>query len=264
MTTVDTFPPYNSISALQKWEECPKAYRFRYLDKPDIEEVEEDAEHLRRGRAVHECFETAYKAMRDRKLNGSLAQVLDEALAQLDISWTEANLDGDQESKKAAAEAIEKTLVQRTTGHAMILGIEHEFRMPLPSGVGFLGYADLIEQCGPEAIEILDWKITYKPKSADTVFTSFQLNCYGWAVKQTWPWVKEIWVGENYPMVGEAVRVKLSDEHMDFAIARFEADVEAMHSETEWDAVVGRHCEWCPFRSVCPALAGIPADQLDF
>jgi len=247
---------------MQKYEECPKAYEFRYLIKPEV--TEDDADHLKIGRAVHAGFEEAYKVFKARGLSGSLIAVECEAIDKLRSEWIDAGLEDHQAQLEAAEAAVRRTLLTRSSHHENIIGIEVEFDLPTPAGYNFIGYADLVEKVGPDAVEILDWKITYKPKDTDEVFRSFQLNNYAWAVREMWPWAKTVWAGENYPMVDQAVRVQLVDEHIEFAAARLDADIEAVLAETEWPTRTGYQCKWCSYRNLCPAMADLPDDQLDW
>lgn len=252
----------HSVSATHLYEECPAAYNYRYHLKPET--IEDDAEHLRIGKAIHAGFEGGHIAFRDQGLSGSLSQVNEAAIAALEQEWVEEGLGDNDVGLDVATDALVETLATRTADAADLIGIEFEFNLHTPAATPIVGYADLIQRVDATTIEILDWKTGAKPKSLDDVYRATQLNLYAWASTRVFPWVETIFIGEIYPMLDAlSVRVEASPVHMDFAVARIDADAEMAQTETQWPTVVDHHCRWCPYRHICPALEGLPADQVE-
>lgn len=245
-----TLPSRHSISAMQKFEECPAAYRYRYVDRVEVEEP--DAEPPRIGRAVHAAFERAYLRAVEEEHIGSLLTFEDEAMARLIQAWREEELDDDSDAFRDVVAAVGRTLEAREVDHRNVLGVEVEFKMDTPGGIPFIGYADLIERIDDTSLFIQDWKITRKAKSHDDVLHSFQLNNYAWAARQLWPWAETIYAAEIYPLLEEETRVRLDASTIRYGMVRFQADVEALIVEQQFPSFPGRQCEWCNYRDLCP------------
>lgn len=240
-----------SISAVEKYEECPKSWHYRYVEKPEI--TEPDAEHLRKGTAVHSAFEAAYLAALDCRVDGTgtAPQMVTAAAATLGDAWAEQGLP--PEGAKDALDAVLRTLAARAVHHERIIGVELQLDGRLDSGVAYIGYADLVEWGTDGAsIEVVDWK-TGKQKLTAEVHHSFQLNLYGWHLRRIYGDV-DVWASEVYPFANETVRTQLAVANMSFAAMRLDAGAEGALADIDYPPKPGPLCRWCPYMELCPAM----------
>jgi CRISPR/Cas system-associated exonuclease Cas4 (RecB family) len=117
---------------------------------------------------------------------------------------------------------------------------------------------------GDESIEVVDYKVTSRRTSAEDLERDYQLNMYGYFARQDHPWARAVYGTHVYPPLQTRTTVRLSDDGMEEAVAKFEAVVEMIETDTRFDPRPGEHCAWCQHVGKCPAMQGVPAEQLRF
>lgn len=255
---------FHSISSCKMWETCPRQYRYTYVDH--VKTTERDVpQSWRFGTCVHAAMEGAFKAQIDRRSDGPMADNVEAGLEALRVSWAKEDMPVRGGQYEDAIGIVRATLDHLgPVNFADILGVEHKFLTTTEDGANFVGYADLILRVGPSSLLVRDWKVSRWAKDAEYVSSTLQLNMYGWASREEWPWAETVYVSEYYPPINEEVMVALDPEVMIDTLARFEADVEAIEIETEYVPQVGDHCRTCSFTEMCPAITSVPKEQLNF
>lgn len=256
---------FHSISSTWLWEQCPQAYEFQYVRR--VERVQKAVPiYMRRGSAIHQAMEYAFKEAQETKHNGPLIDLSKAALHGLELAWVEYEMPTKGGEREDAIALTLETLEELGDVRGEdVLGVEHKFLTQTEDGTGFIGYADLVLRTGPESLLVRDWKITSSVKSDEEIQNSMQANMYGWAAQQEWPWATRIYNSEYYPPVQQEVMVALDPEAMADCLARFEADVEEIETTSKYTPRPGSEkCAGCEYARICPAIKQIPEEQFNF
>lgn len=255
---------HHSVSSVTKYEECPKAYWFNYVVRQKVPD-RVVPQHWRFGTVVHKALEVAFLTMRERSMTGSLSQARTEAFEALRDSWAAEQMPTTGGELDRALGIVDATLEVLTVDSAAdILGVEEKLLSTTEDGTNFIGFADLVLRIGPESLLVRDWKVTSKANSADYVLHSLQLNMYGHFLRSEHPWATHVYAEEYYPPTNVFVRVKQDPELVADALSRFEAVVESIETDTEYEPRTGEHCSWCLYSAFCPAMGAVPPEQFDF
>lgn len=199
---------YNNLSysQIETFEQCPKKWSFRYIDKIVIEMQNI---HLDYGSAVHQGLENAFKDLRD---NHSLSE---EDLLQTvnTLSYDYAYGDAKSELYKYAIEDMKRLINYQGFYEKIkdkeIVGIEDEFNLKIPAMFGgedteinIKGYIDLIYRDDDGKLVVVDHKTSKKKFDKKTRRTNLQIPIYFLAIKDKY--------GE-YPKAGIYNFTKLND-----------------------------------------------------
>ncbi len=251
-----------SNSRIETFEQCPRKYKFRY-----IENIRTETEGIEAfvGKRVHESLEKLY---RDLKMTKLLA--LDELLHFYENEW-EKNWHGKVRVVREGISpghyfALGKQCIAdyykrwHPFNQGRTLGLEERIEMKLKDGdksYSIQGYIDrLTWDPATETYEIHDYKTGSTIPTQEEADQDRQLALYQLGIMQRWP---------------DAKRVKLIWHYLaadkDIASSRTQADlaslerevIEAIHQieqETKlgrWEVKVSRLCEWCEYKPICPA-----------
>ncbi|HEU4406783.1 MAG TPA: PD-(D/E)XK nuclease family protein [Polyangiaceae bacterium] len=238
-----------SYSRLSKWEQCPLAFRFAYVDRLPGE----PALPLRFGRVVHAALERLFRDVVAEERTGRLDEA--RALEAYRAAWDEEGLVG------AAAFAEGHALVRafvRAEGevdHRDVLAIEQEFRLPV-GRFELLGYLDRVDRVGEDVVEVLDYKTNRALFDGDELAASLQMSLYALAARALWPWAREVRLTfvmlRHGPLRQTTTR---TDADLEAALAYAEALGEASERATEHPPRLGPNCAHCDHRRRCPAYA---------
>lgn len=144
---------YLSASGIKKFQECPRAFWFKYLS--DVEPVEEgEVKHFEAGNAVHESIEEVVQEQPDLLDDQDvLLELLREKERSLDFNYGDKSSQV-QDCLENAAKYISKLV--REVEH-----VEDRWEMT-KDGIDYVGYADLVADIEDEErlLEntIVDWK----------------------------------------------------------------------------------------------------------
>lgn len=199
---------YNNLSysQIETFEQCPKKWAFRYIDKIVIEMQNI---HLDYGSAVHQGLENAFRDLRD---NHSLSE---EDLLQTvnTLSYDYAYGDAKSELYKYTIEDMKRLINYQGFYEKIkdkeIVGIEDEFNLKIPAMFGgedteinIKGYIDLIYRDDDGKLVVVDHKTSKKKFDKKKRRTNLQIPIYFLAIKDKY--------GE-YPKAGIYNFTKLND-----------------------------------------------------
>jgi putative RecB family exonuclease len=245
-----------SHSRVGLFDQCPLAYRYRYLDGvPDAFTTIE--QHL--GQVVHDVLEQAYA---ERSRGGPV-----------DAGWMAAAYDRLWHSSDLASHRVVKRGVTvddyRAEGLAMVsayharvfavdtsetLGLEHRFSLDLDAGGGhaWAGVIDRLARLGGGMLRIIDYKTG---KSVPDPRTDRQLQSYALHVFAEHR-------ADTIELCIEGLRtgatltapfaVSQAGEVRSHLLARI-AEIEGASS---WPARSSMLCDWCTFNVICPEAGG--------
>lgn len=251
-----------SNSRIETFEQCPRKYKFRYLEnlRMDTEGVEAFV-----GKRVHETLEKLYRDLKLTKLNP-----LEEILAFYEAAW-EKNWHGKVQvvrpgitpghyfalGKQCLADYYKR---YHPFNQGRTLGLEERIELKLKDGdkaynvQGFIDRLTWVPET--ETYEIHDYKTGAAVPAQEEADQDRQLALYQLGLMQRWPDAKSVRLIWHYLATDKEI-----------ASARTPADLAALQREVidvihqieeetklgRWEVRVSRLCEWCEYKPICPA-----------
>jgi RecB family exonuclease len=237
-----------SYSRLSRFEQCPLSYRLHYIDKktatPGIE--------LQFGKVVHSALEFLLRCLVLDEVVGRIPEEL--AVKAFQGAWAREQMTGS--SLFAEGVDIVRNFVRDADvfDARRVLGLEKEFRLAA-GRFTVLGYIDRIDVVDDETVEVIDYKTNRILFARDEVDASLQLSLYELAVRQLYPWAKNVKL--TFWMLRHSVRMQTSrtPEQLDAALRYVETLGEQTESATDFPARLNPNCIYCDHRLDCPAYA---------
>jgi putative RecB family exonuclease len=265
-----------SHSRLESFQQCPRKYKFRYLDrlKSDTEGIEAFM-----GKRVHEALEQLYKELKFTK-QMSVEDVLSYYEREWERHWhahvqvvrTALNPGHYFELGKRCIRDYYKRYEPFTQGRT--LGLEERIEMKLTDGsrdYSIQGYIDRLSwDPDTETYEIHDYKTGSSVPTQADADQDRQLALYQIGLLQRWPDAKRVKLVWHYL----AADKELTSERTTEDLASLEAEVigaihrvEAEMARNVWEPRTSALCDWCEYKSICPAwkheaaVADLPINQ---
>jgi len=249
-----------SHSRVSSFENCPYQYKLRYVEKaePEIQETIE----LFMGKRVHETLEKLYKDKKFKKLVSKATllkfykdnwnkEISDNVLVVKE-GLTQNNY------KKMGMKFIEDYYNQyKPFDQFSILGLETQDRMTLPDGNQWHVRIDKFACDNEGNYYVMDYKTNANMKDQEEADSDRQLAMYSIWVKDKFKDVKSVklvWhmLAFNKEAVSERTleqEKKLQEEVMNL-IKR----IETATKENKFPTHVTALCNYCGFKSQCPAF----------
>jgi putative RecB family exonuclease len=237
-----------SYSRLQRFAQCPRAYRLHYLDRLPPEPSPES----QLGVVLHETLETV---VRDHVRAGRHAP-LDAAAASAAYrrAWTDSAL-SDHGVFVEGLELVQRWLAREGTLDARdVLAVEHEFDIAIGTA-RLVGAFDRVDRIGADAIRVRDYKSGRRPPSRQEVDESLQLAIYDLAARQLWPWARRVELGLDLLRHDKVVTTERTDEQRDATRQYVLATLARIEAESDFAPRLGTLCTHCDHRLHCPAYA---------
>jgi RecB family exonuclease len=246
-----------SFSRLQRFEQCPLAFRLHYVDKlqsvPGVE--------LKFGKAVHWALEQLVgEHTLDRKAEPlSIGHALD--LWQL--AWTNEGLTG----VGLFAEGVEIIKAfcrsEGVVDPRDVLAVERSFEIAI-GRFKVVGSIDRIDRIDDFTIRVRDYKTNRLVFSKDEVADSLQLSLYHMAAQALFPWARTIEL--QFDMLRHELKLRTSRTPEDLEAAR--RYVVAVGEQTEhardYPARPNPNCVYCDHKAQCGAYADAVAGKRTF
>ena len=256
--------PLYSYSRIDCFEQCPRKYKFRYIEKPEIRIVEGIEAFM--GKIVHEALEQCYRLVRWEK-----TVTCDELLAFYRRRWEES-LPADvrivrqeqtaEDYFKVGARALERFHQRHYPFNQEItLGLEQKVMFPLdPEGkYKMQGYVDRVSRDRRGWLRIQDYKTSGNLPTQQDIDSDTQLPLYQVAVRDMWPDNKGIELVWHYLqfdtiLISHRLPEQLEDLRRTYIgkVTRIERAEELGNFPTNETNL----CEWCEYFELCPAKGG--------
>jgi len=248
-----------SHSRIGTFEQCPKKYQFRYVDriKTDIEAVETFL-----GSCVHKALERLYRLL----LNGRLLSE-EELLAFYEDEWDRRwhpkvevrNRDLQVEHYRSVGRQCLRDYYRRYRpfNRGKVVGIERRIVIALDEAGHYKlqGFVDRIDKVGDGVFEIHDYKTNATLPSQEEKDVDRQLALYEIGLREIFGSAREVHLVWHYLRFDEEIRSQRTAEQLQELrqemlqqVRRIEAAVES----GEMPAVESELCNWCEFRRICP------------
>jgi RecB family exonuclease len=251
--------PMYSHSRLRVYETCPRQYRFRYVERVKVPEVETVEMFL--GSHVHAALEALYRGAKAGR-----APTLDELLAGYRGGWQAEWVDSILISRPELTAADYLALGARylTAFHARYqpfdqertVAVERRILFPLDEArkIWMQGFIDRLSVTREGIWQIRDYKTGQWLPTQQDVDADRQLALYQIGVQRHFPRharaVELIW---HYVAHDLEMRSRREPAALRELEARTLGLIDAIQTDTTWAMVEGKHCHRCSYQSVCPA-----------
>jgi superfamily I DNA/RNA helicase/RecB family exonuclease len=231
-----------SASAIQRYEICPLQFKL----EREWHIPAEVSAALQYGAAMHRALLSYYLSRKqNRRLDESaLFELFRADLASAGVS---DRYQHELYEAKGMAE-LHGFFSSAESARAEVLHTEQQFRLRI-GATELVGRIDRIDRNADGAIVIIDYK-TGRPKSQQEADESLQLSLYALAAREKWGYRAEYLVFHNLEG-NTTVITKRSDAEIEQAKLRVEQIAEKIGGG-QFEAVVGNHCAFCAYRSLCP------------
>jgi len=253
--------PLWSHSRIQAFQQCPRKYAFRYLEKPEVESTDSIEAFL--GSRVHEALEQLYRDVRMTKATSEA-----ELLSEYEKLWLKHFHDGIRiVRRRYSAEhyyEVGRRCLQdyfrryQPFQHGRTLGLEERIviDLDLRGDYRLQGYIDRITQAGDGHYEIHDYK-TSNALPAQAYFDSDrQLALYQIGIERRFGDARRVDLVWHYLQFDREIRSRRDPGELDqlrFDTIGVIQSIEAQSSRGEFPTRESTLCDWCEFMSVCPA-----------
>jgi putative RecB family exonuclease len=253
--------PLWSHSRIQAFQQCPRRYAYRYLEKPDVTRSESIEAFL--GSRVHDTLEQLYRDVRMTKV---VTEV--ELLDEYEKNWQKHYHDGIRIVRRRYTPehyfAVGRRCLQdyyrryQPFGQGRTLGLEERIviDLDLQGDYRLQGYIDRITQVADGHYEIHDYKTSNSLPAQEHFDADRQLALYQIGIERRFGDARRVDLVWHYLQFDREMRS--SREARELSQLRFDTIgvIQAIEEETrknEFPTHESALCDWCEFMSVCPA-----------
>lgn len=251
-----TFSP----SKLSTYQNCPKKYQFRYVDR--ISRKRKTPETVI-GVAVHAAFEELHGLVNGGKVP-TLAEVQAVYDADLAKEWDETVKLRDERFTKEDWRRVGLDCVKNYYDAGFpfdkdkTVAVEKRVGFPIVTEEGEYrveGFVDRLVLAKDGAFEIHDYKTAKTLPTQEDMDADWQLALYELAIRHDWPDTKEVRLRWHYVRHGKvitSVRDAAAREKLRADAASLIASIKRDH---DFKPNVTALCDWCEYKDLCPEFA---------
>ena len=245
-----------SYSKLKCYEQCPKKYKFQYIDKIRVE-IKESIE-LFLGKRVHETLKKLHNDLRYQKKN-----TLEDLLIFIRNQWAENWNDSILVVKKEYCpedylKIAEKCIIGYYNQYdpfnqGKTISLEERILINLDGSCKYklCGYIDRLTEVEDGCYEIHDYKTCSRLPSLEDIKNDGQLALYSIGIKQRYPDIKDVRLVWHFLKFDEEINSTRTDEERERLKQSIIQMIDTIESTGNYPTNPSRLCEWCRFRSTC-------------
>jgi putative RecB family exonuclease len=248
--------PTYSPSRLSTYEQCPRQYRYKYVDR--IPREDETVESFM-GHCVHAALERLYADLQMAK-EVTLPEILEHYRQAWGAGWHEGIRIVRQEYTAEQYRRLgERCLTAYYHRHAPFdegttLGLEAKMAVALDEAGAYTiqGIIDRLVEVGEGRYEIHDYKTGGRLPSQDRLDGDRQLALYQLAVEAAWPDAKDVELVWHYLVFDRVLRSRRNREELEGLKRETIALVEKIEADTTFAPRESPLCNWCAYQDLCP------------
>ncbi len=238
-----------SFSRIDMFQNCPRKFRYAYIDRIPGK----PAPALSFGTSIHSALEAFY----DQKLPEAPSE--DDLLRFLYDHWDHegfAELDRDEQVAfyRHAQDVLRSFHRREAPQYQLPVATEAWFELPFDPDAVVVGFIDRIDRDDEGAFHVIDYKTNRRAQPQQRVARSLQLAIYALACEHLYGTLPAT-VALSYVVPGVDVRIPIDDIDLARADAVIRATAAAVREGRD-DPTPNRLCDWCDYRSICPAWNG--------
>lgn len=253
-----------SHSRIDTFETCPKKYEFAYIQKAPKGPSGIEAFM---GSRAHEALEWLYDQVRTCRLPDE-EDVVRRYVAVWDAEWSDdvriTRADRTVDDYRAIGEKALRDYYRRyhPFDQGVTVGLELKIALRLDEDHEVIGYVDRLVKASDGIWEIHDYKTGGSLLTQDKADADRQLALYELAVREMYPDAEQVSLVWHYIAFDHEVRSCRSREQLEDLRAQVLASIRHIEAQTSFPTKTSTLCDWCDYRSVCPAwvhLASVEA-----
>ncbi|MBI4377430.1 MAG: PD-(D/E)XK nuclease family protein [Elusimicrobia bacterium] len=244
-----------SPSRLDTYKDCPRRYRYRYVDK-----IERDVQSIEAflGSCVHKAFEILYETLLQGRLL-SEQEVLAGFESWWDKEWSPQVLirHGGAEGWRAVGRECISLYYRAHKPFDADRTVAVEKRLGFPLTVDgqeyrVEGFIDRLALVPDGTFEIHDYKTAKNLPAQQDVDRDWQLAIYDLAVRHNWPDTRQVRLVWHYVRHGKTLSSRRSLEQLEELKSQMRALIAAIKAERVFEPRQSPLCDWCEYRDLCP------------
>lgn len=244
-----------SHSKLGSYENCPRQYKFAYVDR--IRREEEGIEAFL-GNCFHRAMEKLYTELRFRVMG------LDELLAFYQDTWKknfhEKIVIVNQEKTADDYLRLGLRFIEDYYRHYhpfnqnRILGVEREIEVDLDGSGKYIlrGYVDRIDLTPDGTYEIHDYKTGSFLPTQEDVDSDRQLAVYQLGLQKMWPRAEKVRLVWHFVAFDQEFSSTRTAEQLQKLRQEIIALIDLIEADREFPARESVLCSWCAYQDICP------------
>jgi putative RecB family exonuclease len=256
-----------SPSSLNCFENCPRQYAFRYVEKIEIESEGIEAFV---GKRVHEILERLYQFV-GRGLLPSLPKVIARYHVNFDALFDAARIRITREGtpadfyRDAGSRGLENYYRRHYPfDHDHTVGLEQKIQFTLDEDGRYAvrGIIDRIARAKDGVLEIHDFKTGRRIPKQDDLDRDRQLGLYELGIREQLGEDGAIRLVWHYVLRDEQRSSQRTPEQREQLRASTARAIDRIRAEREFAPKPSGLCGWCEFRERCPAVNPARAAEL--
>ena len=246
-----------SHSRLSTFENCPRQFEYRYVQKIPVEREGIEAFV---GKRVHEILERLYHHVRRHSRPPSLRQVLERFQKDWAHHWHDevqiVRVENDVEHYQGHGRRCLENYYRSEYpfDRDETIALEHKFSADLDPGGRYKmrGVIDRLVRREPGAYEVHDYKTGAYLPPKKRFETDRQLAFYRIGIEQSLPDVESVGLVWHYLNFNKTVRSQRSAEQIAALREETIERIDQIERATTYRATPSALCRWCDFREICP------------
>ena len=245
-----------SYSRLKCYEQCPRKYKFQYIDKIKIE-ARENVE-LFLGKRVHETLKKLYRDLQYQKEN-TLGELLDYLHYMWSKNWNDSIV---IVKKKYCQEDYQNTASKYITdyyhrckpfNHGRTIALDERIFINLNGSNGYkmIGYSDRLVKNDDSCYEIHDYKTSSRFPFGNKIYNEKQLALYSIGVKERYYDVKDIDLIWHYLKFNKEIKSSWTDEEIKKLKYNITRLIDSIETTKVFPVYHSKLCYWCRFKDIC-------------
>ncbi len=253
-----------SHSRLSSFEQCPRKFLFRYIEKRPVETESIEAFV---GKRVHEVLERLYRFVDSGRIPS-----LPKVLRRFSIEWNRhfdreririTRADSEEEDYRHNGERCLSNYYRRRYpfDSEQTLGLETRVSFSLDGEDRYRiqGFVDRVCRAADGALEIHDFKTGRWVPKQEALDQDRQLAFYQLGLERRYPEAREVRLVWHYLLRNQVrVSTRTGDQLQTLRRDTMEL-IDQIESASEYPARPGTLCPWCEFRDLCPEGASVEA-----
>ena len=248
-----------SPSSLSCFDNCPRQYAFRYVEKIDV-----DSEGVEAfvGKRVHEVLERLYLFVGQGMLP-SIHKVIARYYANFDEQYDAARVRIAREGtpldfyRDAGAQGLDRFYRRHYPfDRDETVGLERkiQFRLDEDGRYAVRGIIDRIARAKDGVLEIHDYKTGRRIPKQDELDRDRQLGLYELGIREQLGEAGDVRLVWHYVIRDESRSSQRSPEQRELLRHETARAIDKIRAEREFAPRPSGLCNWCEFRDRCPAV----------